>query len=299
MTHDRNYLKGVMFALGTCLCFGTLGIIDKIGSENNPLIFSFQSLLFSLLFSLIFALIYFKDSFFPAIRKLSFSSWQLIITVGLLASGFAILLRFFGLRESTGTFASLSQVITTSTTVILAWIVFKEKLSKLAWIFFVMIVISIYFVSVGKIALVDIKNGDKFILLGALLIGTSNIFSKKAILVVNPILLSVGRFFFGFLFLLIVGLLLDGSGMIFKQLSWWVILSGLLWTGNVLFFNLAIKRVGVTLTTSLIMMAPVLTMALEYSLLEYQFTLVQIVAAMVVIISGIAIIFANNNSYLK
>lgn len=291
MIHSKNYFHGILFAIGVCLSFGTLGIVDKIGSKTNPLLFSFQSLLLALIFSLIFALLYFKRSFLPTIKNLTIYSWKLIIAVGLLASGFAILLRFFGLRESTGTFASLSQVITTSTTAILAWIIFREKLSKQAWIFFVIIVISIYFVSVGKIALIDIKNGDKFIILGAILIGTANIFSKKAIQNMNPIILSVGRLLIGFLFLLIVSLFLSRSG-IFQDFNWWVILSGLLWSANVIFFNLAVKRIGVTLTASLIMMAPILTMILEYFLLGYQFTLIQVIAAFVVIISGIGIVFS-------
>lgn len=292
MTHDKNYLRGIFFALFTCLCFGIVGIVDKVGSSqtSNPFIFSTQSLLFSLLFGIIFALIYFRSLSIHSSKRLSLSSWRLIILIGILASGLAILLRFIGLKQSTGTFATLSQIITTSLTAIFAWVFLKERLSKVVWLFFIVIVISMYFVSVGKLAFVDVKQGDKFIIFGALFIAIANIFSKKAVQSINPILLSVGRLFVGFIFLLIISFLFIDTREVFKLSSGWVILSGLLWTGNVISFNLAIKRIGVTFTTSLLMMAPVLTMILEYFVLGYQFTLVQIIAAMVVIISGIAIV---------
>ena len=296
MTSDKDYRSGLFFALVTGLCFSIVGIVDKVGSTqtNNPFIFSTQSLLFSLLFSFIFSLFYFKGLPIKEIKKIPFLTWGLVILIGILASGLAILLRFIGLKESTGTFATLSQIITTSVTVILAWIFLKERLSKIAWVFFIIIVISMYFVSVGKLAFLDIKQGDKFILLGALFIGIANIFSKKAVHIINPILLSLGRFLFGFIFLLLIISFFIGNKDILKLSNYWVILSGLLWSVNVSGFNLAIKRIGVTFTTSLLMMGPVITMILEYLLLGYQFTLVQIIAAMVVIVSGIAIILTKD-----
>lgn len=294
MKNNKNYTIGVAFSLFNCLSLGVLGIVDKMGTmqSKNPLIFSSQSLFISLIFTLIFTLFYFKGLPTKQIKTISPSLWLLIILVGIFASGIFILLRFLGLTQSTGTFATLSQIITTSLTALLAFIFLKERLSKLFWIFFIIIIISVYFVSIGKIALADIKTGDSLILLSTLFLASANIFARTVVQKISPILLSLGRFLIGFIFLFIVTSLFV-SNNVFQSLNPLVILSGLLWGISVLTFNLAIKKIGVTFTTSLLMTAPVITMILEYFFLNYQFTSVQIVAALTVVASGLGIIFAN------
>lgn len=305
MTTNKNYISGVIFALVNCLSLGILGVIDKVGTlqSNNPLIFSTQSLLFSVLFTVIFVLAYFKGLPIQSIKKMSFSAWKLIILIGIFSSSLFMLFRFLGLTQSTGTFATLSQIVTTSLTVLLAWIFLKERLSKLFWLLFAVIIVSVYFVSIGKITLATVKAGDMFIIYGTFFLAIGNIFSRLAVEKVDPILVSVLRLFFGLIFLLLIALFFLGgqtgwSG-IFSNFSIWAILSGFLVSTGVLGFNLAIKRLGVTFGTSILMMAPVITMILEHLLLGYHFTNIQVIAALMVVASGIAIIFASGNPKLK
>ncbi|MFH1535750.1 MAG: DMT family transporter, partial [Patescibacteria group bacterium] len=292
MAINKESIQGVIFALVGCVGLGILGIVDKVGTleSNNPFVFSTQSLLFSLLFTLIFALFYFKGLPIRKISNLSISSLGLIILVGVFASGIFILLRFIGLTESTGTFATLSQIVTTSLTAVFAWFILKEQLSKSFWGLFIVIILSMYFVSVGSLTLASVKSGDIYILFGAIFLAVANIFSRIGVQKVDPILFSLGRFIFGSIFLLITGLLLVNNYGILNSFTGWVILSGLLWAINVIAFNLAIKRIGVTFTTSLLMMAPIITILLEYSLLKHHFTFVQVAAALVVVAGGLAII---------
>lgn len=301
MDNQKNYTRGVIFSLIACISLGIVGIIDKVGTlqTNNPFIFSSQSLLFSLLFTVIFALIYFKGLPVRETKSISFSSWRLIILVGILASGLFILFRFLGLTQSTGTFATLSQIVTTSLTAIFARIFLKEKLSKSFWGIFLIILVSMYFVSIGKFAFASVKQGDLFILFGTLFLAAGNIFSKIVVHRVNPVLVSAARFLIGFIFLAIASIILMNHQTISNPFSIWVILSGLLWSTLVITFNLALKRIGVTLSTSILMMAPVITMILEYSFLQFHFTLVQVIAALVVVLGGVAIIFASGSPKLR
>lgn len=298
MDNNKGYLHGVFFSLLSCLALGFLGIVDKIGTvqSGNPFIFSSQSILFALIFTTIFGLIYFKGIPVQNLKALSLNSLKLLILVGIFASGLFILFRFLGLTQSTGTFATLSQIITTAITAIFARLFLKEKLSKSFWILFLVILAAMYFVSIGKLTFASIKQGDLFILFGTLFLAGGNIFSKIVVHQVNPILVSAARFLFGFVFLAVSSILLINYQAVSNPFSMWVILSGLLWSTAVIAFNLAIKRIGVTFSTSLLMIAPVITMILEYSLLQFRFTLVQIIAALVVVIGDIAIIFANNSS---
>lgn len=301
MAVNKNYLQGIIFSLIASLSLGIVGIVDKLGTlqSSSPFLFSSQSLLFSLFFTTIFALVYFKGLPVRSIKNISFSSWGLIILVGILASGLFILFRFLGLTQSTGTFATLSQVITTSLTALLAWVFLKERLSKIFWILFAVIIFSMYFVSVGKIAIASIKDGDLLIILGTFFLATANILTRSVVQKVDPVLVSVGRAFIGFIFLFLVGLFFIKNGGIFDSLTIWVVLSGLLWSIMIITFNLAIKKIGITLVTSILMMASIITMALEYSLLGYQFTEIQVIAALVGVASGVAIIFASGNPKLS
>ena len=300
MNNQKNYTRGVIFALINCFSLGILGVVDKVGTiqSSNPIIFSTQSLLFSVLFTIIFILVYSKGLPVQSIEKISPSAWKLILLVGIFSSSLFMLFRFLGLTQSTGTFATLSQIITTSLTALLAWIFLKEKLSKVFWIIFAIIIFSVYFVSVGKITLASVQTGDMFIIIGTFFLAGGNIFSRLAVQKVDPVLVSGLRLFFGLIFLLLIDLFLlnglNGLGGIFNHLTIWAILSGFLVSTGVLGFNLAIKRLGVTFGTSMLMMAPVITMVLEYLFLDYHFTLTQVVAALVVVISGIALILANN-----
>lgn len=283
-----------------CLSLGILGIVDKVGiiQTKNPLVFSTQSMFISFTCTLIFTFFYFKGGTLKNIKQIPKSFWILIILVGVFASGIFILLRFLGLRESTGTFATLSQVITTSLTALLAFLFLKERLSKIFWLLFVIIIVSVYFVSIGKIALADIKTGDFLIILSTIFLATANIFTKIVVSKVSPILLSLGRFVCGFIFLGIITFVLLNREM-FNFSTWLVILSGILWAYSVIAFNLAVQKIGVIFTTSLLMTAPVITIILEYLILGYHFTFVQVIAALVVVASGIGIIFANNKTKLS
>lgn len=296
----KNYIQGIIFALINCLSLGILGVVDKTGTlqSNNPIIFSTQSLFYSVLFTFVFILFYSKGLPIQSIKRISFPAWKLVILVGIFSSSLFMLFRFLGLTQTTGTFATLSQIITTSLTALLAWVFLKEKLSRLFWILFAIIIIAVYFVSIGRITLASVQTGDMFIIFGTFFLAAGNIFSRLAVQKVDPVLVSGLRLFFGLIFLLLIDFFLLGgftnwSG-IFSHLSIWAVFSGLLVSIGVLGFNLAIKRLGVTFGTSILMVSPVITIILEYSFLNHHFTLVQIVAALVVVISGITLILANN-----
>jgi len=204
-----------------------------------------------------------------------------------------IIFRFLGLTQSTGTFATLAQIIITAQTAILAAIFLKEKLSKIFWVFFIVIIIAMYFVSTGKFALVPLQRGDLYIIFGTIFIAIANIFSKIVVGKINPLLFSEGRFFFS-----AIGILL-ACFFVFQQtnalfvFSLWSVISGFFWAINIVAFSFAIQRIGVTFATSLLMIAPVYTMILEYFILKQTFNPLQIVAALIVVICGVFMVVKN------
>lgn len=295
MSKKNIFSSGIIFAGVNALSLGILGIIDKIGTGQftSSIIFSTQSLLFGFMFVTLFSLLYFKNSFLKELKSISFFHWRLIFFVGALTAMF-ILFRFLGLTQSTGTFATLGQIIVTAQTALLAAIFLKEKLSKIFWIFFIIILIAIYFVSVGKFAFSPLQQGDIYIIIGTTFVAVANIFSKVVVDKINPALLTEGRFFFAAVFMLLASFFLFQQTDTLSVFSVWSVISGFFWSLNIGAFGFAIKRIGVTLTTSLLMTAPIITMLLEYFILKQLFNPIQITAAIVVVICGIAMVLAKN-----
>jgi drug/metabolite transporter (DMT)-like permease len=288
----NKYWQGILFASVNMVGLSTVGLVDKIGSIHtpSPFLYSAQSVFYSLFFTLLFSLLFFRKTFVHELKSIPPSSFTVIILIGILSSGLFIVFRFLGLTQSTGTFATLSQVITTALTAILAYFFLHEELSKRFWLLFLIILVSTYFVSIGKFALTDIKMGDLFILCGSVLLAIGNVLSRLTVKSTSPVIVSVGRFLIGYLFLLIVGLIIFGHGADFFYFNYIAVLSGFLWSVMILSFNFAIKNIGVTITTTLLMIAPIITMVLEYTILHQSFTGIQILAACLTVICGLLMI---------
>lgn len=296
MNSKRDYKKGLILAFINSLSTGTVGFIDKIGSTqvHNPLLFSVQSVCVSFFFVLIFALFYFNKSFIKTIKELKLSSWFFTFIVGVFASGIFIILRFLGLAQSTGTFATLTITVTAALTALAAYLFLKERLNNSFWILFMLILISMYMVSTGRLGLITMKTGDLFLLAGAIFLTIANISAKMAVKTTPPVILTLGRFFFGGVFLLLmVPFLLKEANNLYS-FSIWVILSGLLWSISATLYNFAVKYLGVTLATTFLMLAPIYTLILESALLHYVFNPYQIVGTLIVVISGILIFIPRN-----
>jgi drug/metabolite transporter (DMT)-like permease len=288
----KDHRRGIHLALANAAGLGLVGLVDKLGSSRavNPLVFSLQSIFFALVFTSLFALLHYRGSLAGQVKGLSWASWKLMALIGVCSSGLFVLFRFVGLAQSTGTFATLSQVVTTSFTAIFAFFFLKEKLSRPFWILFFTILAAMYFVSIGRLELASLKAGDLFIVAGTFFLAAGNIFSKAALKEVPPVILTVGRFGFGFLFLVAAGMIFLAAPAEFFQPNVYAPLSGFLWGLMIIAFNLAIKKVGVTLATSLLMTAPILTMALEAALIQRSFTAVQVAASLVIVVAGVLIV---------
>ncbi len=281
---------GILFSLLNAFCLGVLGIVDKLGVSHSQsrLSFSSISLVASFLFSAAFTLLIYKNETVAELKKIQKKSLWLIFLVATFGSGIFIIMRFIGLSQSTGTFATLSQVIATCLTALLAFLFLKERLPRLFYVLFLIIIFATYLVSVGKFEVASIKYGDLFILAGTFFLAMANVISKSVVQKVNPILVTTIRFFFAsVLMVLVTSIVFQHS--ISADLSVWAVLSGLLWAANITFFNLAIQRIGVTLATSILMIAPVVTLVLEHFILGTTFNTVQVIACAVVVMCGITI----------
>jgi drug/metabolite transporter (DMT)-like permease len=291
-SHPQKYRKGITFALVNMVGLGILGIFDKIGASQatNPFFFSTQSVFFAFLTVGLFAMISARRSFLHDLRKTSLPTWGLVLLIGLCTAGIANALRMLGLTQSTGTFATLAQIFITALTAIFAMIFLRERLTARFWMLFVVMILATYFVSVGKLTLTAITQGDTYILLGGAFIAVANIISKFVLNRTTPLVLSFGRQALGGLFLVATSISVFQNSQALGDITIWAVLSGIFWALTTTCYYFAMKHLGVTLATSILMIAPVETMILEYVFLKQPFTQVQIVAAFVVIVSGMLMV---------
>lgn len=294
----ETYVVGIFFTFVNIISFGLSGIFDKVGTTlfESPITYATETLFYALLFCLLIGIICLRKKFVLKLSEINAQSLKLIFLAGIMSSGLFILFRFLGLTQATGTFASLSQIVTTTLTALLAYVFLKERLSKQFWLLFIVIIGAMYFVSTGSLYLAPIQSGDILILFGTIFLASGNMFSKLAVEKVDAFIVSIGRYLTGFILLLSFNFLFFSNSQLFSTLSILPILSGLLWALSVISFNLAIKRLNITLVTALLMISPTITMMLERFFLHYMFNPIQIIAAIIVMVSGIAIVILNTKT---
>jgi len=207
--------------------------------------------------------------------------------VGSIASGLVVWLIFLGLEESSATFAALNQGVAALSTVILATIILKEQLPRSFYFALPLMIFGTYLVSVGGFKSEAIKTGDILILGAAGLIGVSIIIAKDLLNELPLYHVTLMRFIFGGLTTLLIALV-SSESIQFDGFSW-MIASGVVTAVFVILLYEGIRRVGASITSSLVMFAPVFTSFLSWGFLGESFNAVQLFGMLLVMAGGITI----------
>jgi drug/metabolite transporter (DMT)-like permease len=286
----KNY-KGIIFAVLSMVFLALRSLIDKKGSMEvqSPLYYSLGTLIFSTIFISIFVFIKQKNEITVSLKSLSFRSTALLILTGIIASGIVFILRFEGIQESTASFAALSQVISTGTTVLLAFLIFKDNLPRIGYILLPIIFFFTYIISVGDFRIESIRKGDFLILISAVFIGVTNIIAQHLSARTKSSIISFSRFFFGIPIILGVIFYSEPQGVEFSKIIW-MFFSALVLTLNVISFYEAIKYSGASFASSLLVVGPALAMFLSFIFLGERFNNLQYLSALLVMVSGVILI---------
>ena len=284
-------IQGLIWSLGCVLALGFSGFIDKIGSGkmSNPLWYSLITLISAVFVSFLYMKFIKKVPIAKIIKSHKSFLWILVI-LGINSSGIFILLRFYGLKDSTATFVTLSQIITSVLTVFFASIVFKEYLPPVFKYLFPIILLATYFFSTGKIQFIAMKHGDLLVLLAALLLAMGNMFGKTASKHFDASVVTVGRVFWGFIFVLVSIILTGSYSIVLNNVLLFPVLSGIITAVNFICYYEGIKRCGVGFTTSLLIISPLITKALSLLFLSEKINTIQTISFIIILIFGYAII---------
>jgi drug/metabolite transporter (DMT)-like permease len=209
-------------------------------------------------------------------------------TIGAIASGFVVFLTLVGLNESSATFAALNQGVASLSTLALARIFLKEKLTKIFALAVPIMIFGTYLVSVGELKLSTIQRGDLLVLSAAALIGISNVLAKKVMSSgFSSQQVTTFRFLFGALTTLLLALVSRGAFEV--DGIHWMMSSGILGGIFVLLLYDGIRSVGASITSIIIMFSPVFSAFLAWILIGEQINFVQFAGILLVIAGGVAV----------
>jgi drug/metabolite transporter (DMT)-like permease len=278
------WLAAAVLALGTAPLAKKMALVD--GGD---------SLLVALATALVAGLVVFAWLAFVGqltrLGALSPRDWRSVLMVGALGSGLVPLFGILAMTETSASNRALFQSAYPVATAIAARLLLSERLDGLAYAWILVVCLGLLLMNLDPGNGLSLISWPFWLLLATLpLIGLADVIAKKSLAQLTPELIALGRALGGLLILLA---LLPWAGSSVSSISptgWlWILAAG----GGMGVFAVALYQVFdrtlATVAASLIALAPVLTLALEASLLQLQLDLLQW-AGFALVLAGVVLL---------
>jgi O-acetylserine/cysteine efflux transporter len=209
-----------------------------------------------------------------------------LLIIGIVATGLVTLLAAIALSSTTATNRSLFLSAYPAATLLFAHLILGERLRPQQYV-------AIALLLVGLVVMNDSSAGLKFtqgfwlLLVTLPLIGLTDVYSKRLVSDIRPLVLATGRNLYGTLFIAVVALFVElGDQLSVGQAVALLVAGGCqgiaVWT----LFR-AFERSKASLVSSLVAASPFVTLSLEVTFLELRLTPVQWLGMFIVIASAI------------
>jgi drug/metabolite transporter (DMT)-like permease len=275
--------------LGICaVSYGFTQIVEKTGIDRgiSPSLFSLSSTLCGLLT---------VGIVWMALRRrkgLAFRSAHLpdYALIGGLTAGLATLLSVGALLFTTATSKSVTQGGYTAMTLIVAHLWLRERLPRLYYPAVLIILLGITLLTSKGFTRLP-NAGDVLLLCTIPIIGFGNVYAKRTLdRGGDPYSLSLGRYLFGFLFLLCALPLFGLSSMHVLGAQWHLpLLAGFLSGVRTLTFYMSVEAESPTLAATVLAAGPAVTALADVLLLGSRFTPLQVVGLVLAIGGAIGV----------
>lgn len=277
--------KGAFYLFISVVTYAINPIFEKTALTNgvNPIILS----LFQIFFGFIFVLM--AWSFYRKKKHLIIEHSHIkdFFIIGVLVAGIGTLLGIFALQFTTATSKSMMQGLYAASTLVASFLMLNERLPKSFFPIFIAIFAGSLMLTSNGFAYLPNK-GDLILYLTIPLIGFTNAYAKKTMSKTNSLTISLGRYFFGTLFLTVAFLFIGtdkidtlGAGV------FWVMLSGFIGAVRLVTYYRAIELEGPTIASTGLNTAPVLTAFTSFIFLGENFIFVQIIGLEIVIFASV------------
>jgi len=219
------------------------------------------------------------------------STWLHVFLVGAMGSGAVVLLSVLAMTETTATNRSLFQSMYPVATAVSARFLLTERLSAVAWFIIAVMSGGLFMMNTGPGGIVI---GWPFWALAATLplIGLADVYAKRTLRDAKPRFVAAGRLAFGTVVLLaVLPWTAPEQWSSLATVWWWVLGAGLAMAGGVLGLYRAMRTAGASIAAAFVGLAPVLTAATEWLILDASFTPLQLTGLALVVGGAAALAF--------
>jgi len=287
--------SGTVLAVLTAIISGFAIFANKIFIVDlDPVIFTaVRAMIIGLLFFIIAS---FQTKFnYKQFKKVP---WKYLLAIGIIGGGLAFLLFFTGLKETTGGRAAFLHKTLPLYVTVLAFLFLKEKIGRKQLAALALMVIGVVIMFSANInpsiLWTDPQFGDALIILATILWGAENVLARKAMLMKETnFVVTFGRMFFGALFLFGAVLLMGKLDLLFQlQLHqvFNLLASTAILFGFVLTYYWSIKYINVSKASSILLLAPVITLLLGVSFLGEPAPPLQLLGSAVILVGAFLIL---------
>lgn len=287
-------LAGTLLALCTAVISGFSIFANKI------FIVDLDPTVFTAVRAMIIGLVFFLVSSISVrfnFKRFKTVSWKYLLAIGLIGGGMAFLMFFTGLKLTTaGRAAFLHKTLPIYATV-LAFIFLKESISKKQLAALAMMLAGMAAITFSTIQPSEFWTnpalGDALVIAATVLWGIESVIARKAMLLKESNFVVVfARMFFGAVFLFGVMLLMGKLDLLFAIKQSQVInllASTLLLTGYVLTYYWSLKFINVSKATTMLLLAPVITLLLSMSFMGEQPQFLQLAGSALILIGAFTV----------
>lgn len=212
-----------------------------------------------------------------------------LAVVGGLGSGLVVLLAIFAMTGTTATNRALFQSMYPVATAIFARILLGERLAGTNYGIIAAMTLGLFLMNSGPDGLVI---GLPFFLLAATLplIGIADVYAKRSLAEIDPLLVATGRLVAGAAVIWPVLPLAADPDWPAAVAAWpWIAAAGIATAGGILGLYRAMNSAGASLAAAFAGLAPVVTAAAEWLLLDTGFLPIQLAGLLVVICGAVVL----------
>ena len=286
--------KAILLVLATAVISGFANFFNKFGMKASGFDPFQYTTLKNVLAALVLSLLVLTPWVFSRLKKLNKKDWLSLAIIGLIGGSVPFLLFFKGLSLTSAVSASFIHKTLFVWVAILAWPVLKEKVSK--WQFIALGVLLSGNMIFEGFAGLSWSLAETLIFSATIMWAAETIIAKKVLASIDFSVLAWGRMFFGAIFL--IGFLLITKNtanfltLNLTQLSWLLLVSGLL-TGYVVTWYAALKKLPVTVVACFLVIASPITTFLNAAFVTHKLANQNIWGALIIMIAVIIIVTLN------
>jgi drug/metabolite transporter (DMT)-like permease len=285
---NRLETRGTLLVLLAALISGMAIVINKF------FVVKIDPLLFTATRALLIGVIFFFISFYISKslgKKFNKVSWKWLILIGIIGGSFAFWLFFTGLKLTmAGRAAFLHKTLPIYAT-ILAFIFLKEKIGKKQLIAMLIMLFGLLLMQLSKLSF-DIRIGDMLVLGATILWAFENTISKKVMDKESNWVVSFSRMFFGSLILFAIVFLMRKTDLLLSLTSQqvlYIIISGAFLFLYVLTWYWGLKYINLSKASTILLLAPVISLILGMIWLGEQVFILQIIGSVLILVGAFVI----------